>query len=86
MNIIVDEVIAVLEILPFGNTVCGDQNIQIRRIVLYEKIPFFGYRGEAGKDRIQIAMEIWDGGAAVYGAGDFGCVQSQFLFIMVLSS
>jgi hypothetical protein len=46
VNVVVDQVVAVLEVLALGNTVDADQDIDLSRLLRKDGGFFFGARGE----------------------------------------
>ena len=61
MNVIVDEVVAVLQVLTFGNTVGGDQHIDFRLITRHQQLLVLRDRREAGQHRVQVGTELRTG-------------------------
>ncbi len=49
VNVIVDQIIAVLQVLAFGNAVCRNQHINLRGTAGHQNIPVFGNGREAGQ-------------------------------------
>ena len=61
MNVVVDEVVAVLQVLTFGNTVGGDQHIDFRLITRHQQFLVLRDRREAGQHRVQVGTELRTG-------------------------
>ena len=80
MNIVVDQIVAVLQVLTFGNTVRGNQNVDFGRIVRHEYILALGNRGEAGQHIIERCFQAANGRFAVRTAGNHRRVQSMARF------
>ena len=76
VNIIVDQIIAILQVLAFGDTIRRNQNINFRCAAGHQHIPVFGYGRKAGKQVIQSPLQTLDGAAAIRTAGDNGRIQA----------
>ena len=80
MNVIVDEVVAVLQVLTFGNTVGCNQNIKLIS-ASGQKYGFsFGNRRETGQHCVEVCPKLWNGGLSVNRAGDLCRFQPEILF------
>ena len=80
VDVIVDKVVAVLEVLTFRDAIRSDQDVDVRRSGGAEKIPVFGYRREAGQNIVERPLESLDRRAPINRARDNSGVQSVFLF------
>ena len=80
MNIVVDQIIAVLQILPFGDAVGGDQNINLLCTAWHQYVPPLGDGREAGQHIVQGSFQSLDGGASVNTSGYDRRVQTVLLF------
>ena len=80
VNVVVDEIVAVLQVLTFGNTVGGNQNVKLILASGHQDSFPFRDRGETGQDSVEVGAELWNGGFAVHCAGDFSRFQTEFLF------
>ena len=76
MNVVIDEIIAVLQVLTFGNTVGGNQNVNFIRTPRKQHSTPFGNRRETGQNVIHAAVEPFDGRSAFHRTGDHGGVKS----------
>ena len=79
MNVIVDQIIAVLQVLAFGNAVCRNQYINLRGTTGHQNIPVFGERRKTGQYIVECCLEPLDRGASVNRAGNDSGVQPIFL-------
>ena len=52
VNVIVDEIVAVLQVLTFRNAVGGNQNVDFRIVAGHQQLFVLGYRREAGQNRV----------------------------------
>ena len=82
MNIVVDQIVAVLQVLTFGNTVRSNQNVDFGRIVRHEHIFALGNRREAGQHMIERCFQAANGRFAVRTSGNHRRVQSMARFHM----
>ena len=80
MNVVVDEVVAVLQVLTFGNTVSCNQNIKLVGASGQEYSFALRNRREAGQHRVEIGSELWNGSLTVNCAGDLCRFQPEILF------
>ena len=71
MDVVIYAIVAILQVLPFGNTVGGNKDIDLRRAPRQQDISSFGDRRKAGKYRIEVGAEFRDGRLALYNAGNF---------------
>ena len=73
MDVIVDHHVAVLKVLAFGNTVGGDEDVDVAVPQMpFRQVPLLGDRGEAGEDVAHVAAHILERAAAGVRAGDLG--------------
>ena len=77
MDVVVDQIVAVLEVLAFGNAVRGDQDVDLVVVVREEKRLFLGKRGEEREDGVEVHLELRNRGTPVLRAGDHGRVQAE---------
>ena len=80
MNVIVDEVVAVLQVLTFGNTVGCNQNIKLIGTSGQEYSFALRNRREAGQHRVEIGSELRNGCSSVNRSGNLCRFQSEVLF------
>ena len=80
MNVVVDEIVAILQVLTFGNTVGRDQNIKLVLISGQKNRLSFGNRREAGQYRIKVCSELWYGSFSVNCAGNLCRFQPEVCF------
>ena len=80
MNVIVDEVVAVLQVLTFGNTVSCNQNIKLVGASGQEYSFALRNRREAGQHRVEIGSELRNGCSSVNRSGNLCRFQSEVLF------
>ena len=52
VNVVVDEIVAVLQVLTFRNAVGGNQNVDFRIVAGHQQLFVLGYRREAGQNRV----------------------------------
>ena len=76
VNVVVDEVVAVLQVLTFGNTVGGDQHINFRLITRHQQFLVLRDRREAGQHRVQVGTELGASRPTLNRAGYHCGVQS----------
>ena len=69
MDVVIDEPVAILEVLAFGNAVGGNQQIQLT-FPGHLRGPLFGSRREGGKDGAEIPAKTGQGRLVPAGAGD----------------
>ena len=77
VDVVVDEVIAVLKVLAFGDAVGGDE--QVNLAVLrhgWNLVAVLGTRRKVGEDLVEVALA--EGGVVVSAAGDQRDVDAQF--------
>ena len=55
MDVVIDDAVAVLKILPFGDAVCRDQYIDVSLLLRINSGLVFGYRGKEGEHGIEIS-------------------------------
>ena len=79
MNVVVYQIIAVLQVLTFGDTVGSNQDIDFRLAAGHQNIPSLGNRGEAGQNIVEGCLKAFDGCLAINAARDNGSIQSVFL-------
>ena len=79
MNVIVDQIIAVLQVLTFRNAVCRNQHINFRGTTGHQNIPVFGNGREAGQHVVECCLEAFDRGTSVNRAGNYSGIQPIFL-------
>ena len=81
MDVVVDEVVAVLQVLAFGDTVGADQQIDFVRLVRQHHGFLFRARREQGEQFLKIVAALvgaaFDGGLRRTLAGDLGAVKSE---------
>ena len=70
VNVIVDQIIAVLQVLTFRNAVCRNQHINFRGTTGHQNIPVFGNGREAGQHVVECCLEAFDRGTSVNRAGN----------------
>ena len=80
MDVIIDKIVTVLQVLTFGNTVGGNQNVEFVLASRHQDRFSFRDRGEAGQHRIEVGTELRNGRFSVHGAGDLRCFQAKFCF------
>ena len=80
MNIIVHQIIAILQVLAFGNTICRNQNIYLIRIFRKQQCFILRQRRKAGKHGVKIASQFRNCGPAINRTGNHSCVQTEFFF------
>ena len=73
------QIIAVLQVLTFRDTVRCDQHINFGGAARHQNIPTFGNRGKAGQHIIQCCLKSFDRCFSINGAGDDRCIQSIVL-------
>ena len=71
VNVVVNEIVTILQVLAFGNTVGGNQNVEFVLASGHQNSLPLGNGGETGQHRIEIGVELRNGGFAVYRAGNF---------------
>ena len=67
MDVVIDQQITILQVLPLRDTVGSDQQINLS--LLWhgaDLVPVFGARGEVGEDLIEVCLA--KGGAVGFGA------------------
>ena len=79
VNVIVDQIIAILQVLTFRNAICRNQHINFRGTTGHQNIPVFGNGREAGQHVVERCLEALDRGASINRAGNNGGVQPIFL-------
>ena len=79
MNIVVNQIIAVLQVLTFRNTVSSNQKINLCFIIRHKQVLVLGYRREASQYRIQITSQFRNGSAALYRTRYHRCIESEIL-------
>ena len=77
MYVVINKVVAVLQVLTFGYAVGGNQNVDVAGVLLHHQIALFGYWGETCQDRVHVHRELGDRRASVDGSGDEGCVYTK---------
>ena len=70
MDVVVDQIIAVLQVLALGNTVGGNQHIDLRRIVRKQNVFAFRDGREARQNGIQICPQLRDRRLPIHRAVD----------------
>ena len=78
MDVVVDQIIAVLQVLALGNTVGGNQHIDLRRIVRKQNVFAFRDGREARQNGIQICPQLRDRRLPIHRAGDHRRVEPKF--------
>ena len=71
MDVVIYAIVAILQVLPFGNTVGGNENIDLRRAPRQQDISSFGDWRKASMHRIEVGAEFRDSRLALYNAGNF---------------
>ena len=71
MDVVIYAIVTILQVLTFRNTVCANENIDLRRAPRQQDIFPFGDRRKTGKYRIEVGAEFRDGRLALYNAGNF---------------
>ena len=77
VNVKINQVVAVLQVLTFGNAVRRDQHVNFRRIVGQQQRFVLGDRRKTGQDRVQVRITQLCGGFAVHRAGDHRRMQPE---------
>ena len=77
MYVVINKVVAVLQVLTFGYAVGGNQNVDVDGVLLHHQIALFGYWGETCQDRVHVHRELGDRRASVDGSGNEGRVHSK---------
>ena len=80
VNIIVDQIVAVLQVLALRNTVRGNQDIDIMGAAWHQDIPILGDGREAGENVIQRRLQALDRRAPIHRACDQRGVQPVLFF------
>ena len=75
VNVVVDQIVTVLQVLAFGNTVGSDQHINRSVVIGHQQMLVLGNRREAGQDGLQITMQILDRGLTIDSTRNHGCIQ-----------
>ena len=75
VNVVVDQAVAVLQVLAFRNAVGGDQKVNVGAIRHQGGFVLRAWR-EAGQHVVQVRLEFGDGGAALHRSGDQRSVQT----------
>ena len=76
MNIVVDDIVAVLKVLALGDAVRRNQDVDILLTCRAQRIPPLGDGGEAGEHRVQVCAQAGNGRLALHRAGDLSAVQA----------
>ena len=76
MNVVIDEIIAVLQVLTFGDTVGGNQNVDFVGTSRKQHVTPFGHRRETGQNVIHATVEPLDSRSAFHRTGDHSSMQS----------
>ena len=79
MDIVVDAVIAVLQVLPFGDTVRCNQHVDLRGTARHEHVHAFRYGREACQHGVHIRTETGNGGFPIHAAGYHCSMQAVFM-------
>ena len=69
VDVVVDQPVAVLEVLAFGDAVGGDEQVEFALVGVFLG-PLLGPRGERGENRGQILAQAGERGLVAAGAGD----------------
>ena len=72
VDIVVDEVVAVLQVLAFGDAVGSNQKVDAAVVAGHQQTFVFGNGGKAGENGVEVAAQFGDSGAAFHAAGDHG--------------
>src|SRR3546814_4451750 len=76
VDVVVDKVVAILQVLAFGNAVGANQQINLVRLVRQYYGFLFGVRGKQGEQLLEIVAAlvrtVLDGGLRRAFAGDLG--------------
>ena len=80
VDVVVDAVVAVLQVLPLGDAVRRDQDVDVLRVLGVQHVPVLGLRGEAGQDVVHLGLEPRNRRLAVDRPRDEGRVESQLRF------
>ena len=75
VDVVVDEIIAILEVLTFGDTVGGDQNVDVGSDGTTQGIAVFGFGAEIGKDFVEIFGDTFQGGVWCMIASNYSSVK-----------
>src|SRR6185295_6950381 len=76
VDVVVDQPVAVLEVLAFGNAVGGDQQVEVAFGGEFLG-PLFGAWREGGEDRREIAPQLGQRRLVAAGAGDEGALKAK---------
>ena len=79
VNVVVNQIVAVLKVLALGNTVGGNQNINIGIVIGQQESLIFRNGRETGQHCVQVVGELGNGGFAVNGASDHCGVHVELL-------
>ena len=78
VNIIINKVVAVLKVLTFGDTVRGNQDVNLLLLIWQQLVSLFRYGREQCENRIELCRYALDRGSDTT-AGNKPCVQPCFL-------
>ena len=78
MDVVVHEIIAVLQILPFGNAVRGDEHVDFVWIVRTEQILLLGERREQRQNGVHIRLLAGQRRQFIACSGNHGGVEAVF--------
>ena len=80
MNVVVNQVIAILQILSFGDTVGRNQHVNLRRVVRKKNRLVLRNRREAGQYVIEGRLQAFGGRLSINRAGDDRRIQAIPIF------
>lgn len=80
VDVIIDQIIAILQVLALRNTVGGDQNVDLLCAAWHQYSPSFGDGGEADQHIVQGSFQSFDSRFSINGPGNHGGIQPVFRF------
>ena len=80
VDVIIDQVVAVLQVLPFRYAICGNQDVEIRRTAGEQHRSSFGDWGKTRQHGVHVGTQLGNGASAVHRAGDLCRFQTELLF------
>ena len=79
MNVVVDKIVAVLQVLSFANAVGSNQHVYFSCIVGVNGITILGYRREIGEYVVKAALDAWQSALTFGTTGYQSRVQSAII-------
>ena len=73
MDVIVDQVVAILKVLPLGYAVGADQDVQLSRIIGHDLVLLFGAGGKERQDGLEVIVFL-ERGSRIARSGDNAAV------------